>query len=173
MGIEIPKSIIQAFEKSSDPMDNDFFLHAKKALKSLNQMTEELYCYDHVSMAINSLERIYKGFLKAATIHCEWYSLPSENFLNEDHDILGMVLEIKENFPDVFPRVDRQAWRDTKDFLRDLRKEYSRARYDDYPSYSEFYDIRAYVNAQYELIENYIKSRDLIKDGDQELHVDY
>lgn len=169
----IPSSISKAINDKASPMDNAYFEHAKKALDALNKVTEESYCYDYMSNIINVLERTYKGFLKAATKVCDWYRLPSENFLTNDHDILGMVLEIKDNFPDVFPRVEREVWRDTKNFLRDLRKEYTMSRYESYPDFTEFKAVREYTNNQYKLITEFILDKGLEKTNDKELELDY
>lgn len=180
MGIEIPKSIIQAFEKSAEPIDNDYFIHANKAISSLNQMTEDLYCWDHMSMAINALERLYKGFLKAADIHLEWYSLPiiydregnQLDFLKKDHDLLRLYNEIKKNFPGVFPRTNREDWQKLKDLLRDMRTEYSEARYDDYPSFDNFREVLSFVNTQQKLLEDIVKSPAFFKLGEMEHEID-
>lgn len=171
--MNIPSSIIKTVTDNAGPMDNNYFNHAVSALTALNKVTEDVYCYDYMSNVINALERLYKGFLKTATKTCDWYRLPSENFLNDDHDILGMVLEIKDNFPDVFPRVEREVWRETKNFLRDLRKEYTLSRYESYPTFEEFKAVREYVNGQYKLLESYINNRSLEKTNDKELELDY
>ena len=171
--MNIPDSIARVIEVSADPMENSYFLHAKGALNALNKVTSETYCSDYMANIINVLERTYKGFLKAATVQCDWYSLPHEDFLTDDHDILGMVLEIKKHFPDVFPRVEREVWRQTKNFLRDLRREYSLSRYETYPSFSEFVAVRDYVNRQYGLIEKYIRENHLEQSNDKELGLDY
>lgn len=163
MTIPIPAAITKQIVVQSSPMENKYFVHAISALNSMNKTDETLFCYDDVSKAINTLERLYKGFLLAAHDHCDFYTLPSNNFLEKDHDILGMVLEIKQNFPDVFPRQDRSDWRATKDFYREIRRAYSDSRYITYPDYSEFLTLRAYVNQQYELLSSYIKEGNLTK----------
>lgn len=171
--MNIPSSITNLVKEKAGPMDNAYFYHATSAYESLKKVTEKTYCYDHVSMVANTLERLYKGFLMSASEKCDWYSLPSSHFLSADHDILGMVLEIKQNFLDVFPRQDRQSWRDTKAFLRDLRNEYTAARYNSYPTYQEFVSIRNYLNDQYNLITSYLKENDLSKQDENEFSIDY
>lgn len=171
--MNIPSSIINTVNQSSGPMENNYFIHAISALNALNKVTEATYCYDYTANIINALERLYKGFLKTATRLCDWYRLPSENFLSDDHDILGMVLEIKDNFPDVFPRVEREIWRETKNFLRDLRKEYTLSRYESYPTFEEFKAIREYANGQLQLLESYINNHYLEKTNNKELELDY
>lgn len=171
--MNIPSSVTKVVNENAHPMDNSYFNHAESALKALNKVTEDTYYYDCMANIINTLERVYKGFLKTATKQCDWYRLPSEKFLTDDHDILGMVLEIKENFPDVFPRVEREVWRETKNFLRDLRREYTLSRYETYPDYSEFKAVREYVNNQYRLLESYINDKRLEQTNDRELEIDY
>ena len=171
--MNIPISVIQTVENSAAPIDNSYFNHAEKAIQALDMVTPNSYCYDYMSNAINALERLYKGFLKAATKVCDWYRLPSETFLTDDHDILGMVLEIKDNFPDVFPRVEREVWRETKRFLRDLRAEYSHARYDTYPTYEEFRSVLEYIKSQQKLLTDYIKRGTLEETNDRDMGLDY
>lgn len=171
--MNIPSSIQNRIKENSGPLENTYFFHAKSAYTALNKVTEATYCYDHVSMVANTLERIYKGFLQSAADHCEWYSLPSERFLSADHDILGMVLEIKQNFPDVFPRYDRQQWREMKGFYRDLRSEYTAARYTSYPTYKDFVTLRSYMQSQYNLITSYLKENSFQNQMDNEYSVDY
>ena len=171
--MNIPSSISNLVKENAGPFDNPYFYHAQSSYESLNKVTENTYCYDHVSMVANTLERLYKGFLQSASEKCDWYSLPSPRFLSADHDILGMVLEIKQNFPDVFPRQDRHSWRETKTFLRDLRSEYTSARYSTYPTYQEFVSLRSYMNSQYELITSYLKENDLSKQEENEYSIDY
>lgn len=171
--MNIPSSITSLVKEKAGPMDNVYFYHAISAYESLSKVTEKTYCYDHVSMVANTLERLYKGFLMTASEKCDWYSLPSARFLSADHDILGMVLEIKQNFPDVFPRQDRQSWRETKSFLRDLRQEYTSARYTSYPTYQEFVALRGYLQSQYNLISTYVTENDLSKQEENEFSVDY
>ena len=169
----IPESVVAAIEKELKPEENSYFNHAVEALNALNKITKESYCSDYMSNVINSLERLYKGFLKAATKVCEWYRLPSESFLTDDHDVLGVMLEIKENFPDVFPKTDRETWRDTKAFLRDLRHEYTSARYETYPTFEEFSKVLGYVNAQKEILLSYIQKGLLEENYDKGLNEDY
>ena len=171
--MNIPSSITNLVKQKAGPMENTYFYHAKSSYDALCKVNEDSYCYDHVSMAANTLERLYKGFLATAAEKCDWYSLPSPNFLSADHDILGMVLEIKQNFPDVFPRQDRQTWRETKVFLRDLRSEYTAARYTSYPTYQEFVSIRSHIKSQFELITDYLKENDLSKQEENEFSIDY
>lgn len=170
--MNIPSSIVSQVKKNSGPMDNKYFIYAESALNSLKKIDSDSYCYDYVSVAANVLERIYKGFLQSAVDNVDCYQLPVPNFLNMDHDILGMVLEIKRNFPDVFPYQDRQQWRDIKTFLRELRTEYTDARYNSYPTYEEFVAIRSYVDSQFNLIRNYIKEGNLTKEQN-EMELDY
>ena len=157
----IPPMIQKQIASQSSPMDNRFFHHAINALESMNKTTEENYCYDDIAKAANILERIYKGFLQAAHNHCDFYTLPSASFLDNDHDIFGIVMEIKQYFPDVFPRQNREEWRITKNFYRDLRMAYTDSRYSTYPNYSEFVNLREYVNEQYKMISDYIKEGNL------------
>ena len=171
--MNIPASIATQVKENASPVDNAYFYHAESAMKSLEKVTLDTFCYDHVSMAANTLERIYKGLLQAAVEQCDCYQLPSPNFLTADHDILGMVLEIKRSFPDVFPYQDRSQWRDTKAFLRDLRMEYSNARYTSYPTYDEFCAIRSYVKAQFDLIYNYVKEGNLSMQEERDFGIDY
>ena len=170
--MNIPSSIVKTVNQNASPMDNIYFNHAVSSLKALSKVTAETYCYDYMSNIINTLERLYKGFLATAIKECDWYVLPSENFLCADHDILGVVLEIKENFPDVFPRVEREVWRETKQFLKDLRREYTNARYETYPTFEEFKMVRDYVVGQYELLADYINNK-LELTNDKELEIDY
>lgn len=169
----IPSTIINSVKENSDLMDNRYFSHAIMALKSLDAVKEDIYCPDFVSMAANTLERIYKGFLDTASTHCDDYQLPSLNFLDVDHDIYGMMAEIKTNFPDLFPYQSREEWRQTKNFLRDLRSEYSAARYSSYPTYEEFNIIRQYVKNQFTLIEEYLKEGKLLKNTEKEIPLDF
>lgn len=171
--MNIPVSITSQIKKDASPVDNAYFYHAEKALDALQYVTSDSYCYDHVAMAANTLERVYKGFLQSAVEHCDWYQLPSPNFLTADHDILGMVLEIKSKFQDVFPYQDRSQWRDTKMFLRDLRMEYSNSRYTSYPTYEEFVTLRKYVSQQFNLIYDYVKEGNLTNQPDKDIPVDY
>lgn len=99
--------------------------------------------------------------------------MPSLNFLDVDHDIYGMMAEIKTNFPDLFPYQSREEWRQTKNFLRDLRSEYSAARYSSYPTYEEFNIIRQYVKNQFTLIEEYLKEGKLLKNTEKEIPLDF
>ncbi len=169
----IPENIINIIEGNADPMDNNYFNHATSALNSINKVSEDNYCYDHISMAINTLERIYKGFIKAAVKECEWYQMPYDRFLTDDHDLIKLIKEIKANFPDVFPREDTDSWRATKNFLRDLRMEYSAARYDSYPTYDNLINLRRYINQQFNIIKEYIESGKLEDKNDVELKEDY
>ncbi len=171
--MQIPKEIISKIEQNTDIMDNNYFNHAVSALNSMNKLTEDNYSYDDMSKAANTLERVYKGFLYAAELKCDWYSLPYKNFLKEDHDILGMLEEIKKNFKEVFPREDRESWRATKNFLRDLRREYTSSRYDSYPTYDEFKVVLRYVNTQYEYIKDYIEKTKFKDDEEPGLRIDY
>lgn len=164
--MNIPSNILHSVKKTSNPLENRWFLHAENALQSLNKVSTETYCYDDISRCANVLERLYKGFLQAANDHCDFYSLPTPDFLNCDHDILGMVLEIKQNFTDVFPYMDRSDWRETKNFYRDLRQAYTESRYLTYPSYEEFSQLREYTNQQWDLITLYIKEGKLTNDYD-------
>lgn len=164
----LPNTILAQIKKEGNALDNRFFIHAEKALCAMNKLTADTFCYDDVSRAVNTLERVYKGFLQAAENKCEWYSLPSSNFLSADHDILGMVLEIKDSFPDVFPRQERQEWRDTKTFLKTLRQEYTNSRYASYPEFHDFSLILSYVQSQYDLITDYIKEGNLDKENEKE-----
>jgi len=116
--MNIPASVTKQIKAKSDPLDNAYFYHAESANRSLQMVDLNSYCYDHVSIAANTLERIYKGFLKSAADYCDSYQLPNHKFLTEDHDILGMVLEIKRSFPDLFPYQDRNQWRETKVFFK-------------------------------------------------------
>lgn len=169
----IPESVIKQVDKASDPMDNRYFNHALSALNSLNKVTEDFYCYDDVSRAANVLERLYKGLLYAAESKNEWYQLPEQDFLNNDHDILKVLIEIRHSFPEVFPRESRDEWRATQRFLIDLRKAYSESRYETYPPYNEFCAIRRYVNQQKDYIEEYIKSGELEKSFEDTIKEDY
>ncbi len=171
--MNIPVSIINSIDKNADSMDNKYFVHALSALDAINKVNKDNFCYDDISRAANVLERLYKGVLYAATVKTEWYQLPDEKFLVQNHDILGMLKEIKRNFPNAFPRQDRDDWRATQRFLMDLRLAYSEARYTTYPTYEEFDMIRKYVNQQKEIVEEYIKSGDLEKDDDKELREDF
>lgn len=171
--MNIPASITNQIKKEASPVDNHYFYHAEKALNALKYVNSDSYCYDHVAMAANTLERIYKGFLQSAVDNCDWYQLPSSRFLTADHDILGMVLEIKSKFQDVFPYQDRSQWRDTKMFLRDLRMEYSDSRYTSYPTYEEFVTLREYVSKQFDLIYNYVKEGKLTNQQDRDFSIDY
>lgn len=171
--MHIPTSITSLVKENAGFMDNPYFYHAINAREALNRITEKTYCYDYVAMAANTLERLYKGFLQTASEKCDWYSLPSPRFLTADHDILGMVLEIKQNFPYVFPKQDRQTWREIKAFLRDLRSEYTSARYTTYPTYQEFVSIRNYLNSQYKIITSYLEKGDLLKQDENEFSLDY
>ncbi len=169
----IPESLIEDINKNTGPMENRFFEHAFSALKALNKITADTYCYDDISRAANVLERIYKGFLQAAVIKDDWYQLPEEDFLDKNHDILGMLKEIKRSFPEVFPRQERDDWIATQKFLSDLRKAYSESRYITCPSYDEFSLIRRYVNQQTEVIKEYLESGRLEEIHDLELREDY
>lgn len=167
--MNIPTVIVNKVKQTSSPLENRWFIHAEKALNSINCVTTSNYCYDDISRCANTLERLYKGFLQAANDHCDFYSLPSPDFLNADHDILGMVLEIKQHFTDVFPYMDRSDWREMKNFYRDLRKVYTESRYMTYPSYEEFLQLKEFTNQQFEMIYSYIKEGKLTKDYDFEL----
>lgn len=171
--LEIPQSILSAVKKESDVMDNRYLTHAIMALKSLDFVNEDNYCPDYISVAANTLERIYKGFLEAATIHCEDYQLPQPNFLTCDHDIYGMMMEIKRTFSDVFPYQSREDWQNTKKFLRSLRSEYTNARYSSYPTYEEFCSVRTYVKQQYQIVETYLKEGYLNKKEKEDYSLDY
>ena len=168
----IPDNILTALSQSEKPMDNNYFNHAASALKALKAVTEDTYCYDHLSMAANTLERIYKGFIKAAEKHLEWYSIPADMSLTQNHDILGFYIEIKQSFPNVFPRIDRDEWRATKEFLRDLRSEYTQARYESYPAFEEFQKVLKYVEKQYEIIQNAVEA-EIVNDKEEELPLDF
>lgn len=163
----LPNTIISQVKRESDPFDNRFFRHSQNALNSMKKVTDDTFCYDDISRAINTLERIYKGFLEAAQNKCDWYSLPSPNFLDADHDILGMVLEIKQSFPEVFPRMERQDWRDTKNFLKSLRVEYTDSRYSSYPNFAEFQTLLTYVQTQNKIICDYIKLNPFDKENNK------
>lgn len=69
----IPSTIVNSVKENSDLMDNRYFSHAIMALKSLDAVKEDIYYPDFVSMAANTLERIYKGFLDTASTHCDDY----------------------------------------------------------------------------------------------------
>lgn len=173
--MNIPLSVVQAINNNAGPLENNYFTHAIKSLQALNKVKEDDYCYDYTSNIINTLERLYKGFLKSASKFCEWYEPPGGidgAFLTANHDLLGMLKEIKSSFPDVFPRTAREEWRETKKFLMDLRREYTSARYDTYPSFDEFKTIRDFVNGQYTLIKTYIENRGLEKTNEDELEND-
>ena len=169
----IPENVRKSVKKNEDPLDNNYLNHAFSALKALNRVTEETYCYDDMSRAANVLERVYKGFLDVARSKNDWYQLPEEDFLTKDHDILGVFKEIKKSFPDVYPREDRDSWRATVKFLIDLRREYTNSRYISYPTYEDFVVIRKYVNDQYNIAKDYLKSGKLEEKDDNELKEDY
>ena len=172
--MNIPQSILQTVSDNANPLDNHYFSHAESSINALNKVTGDLYCYDYMSNMINALERVYKGFLLAATKECDWYQLPTSDYIGKDHDILKLLQEIKSNFPSVFPREDRDAWRNTKSFLNDLRREYSLARYDSYPTYDEFSKVRDYVNNQYDIVKDYIEQGRFVEDNkDSEYEIDY
>ncbi len=154
----IPQSILNQIAENANPMDNKYFNHAISDLNSLNKVTEETFCYGDISRAANILERLYKGFLYAGEKQCDWYQLPIPDFLTNDHNILKLVIEIKDSFPNFLPRLSREEWRETKTFLKDLRQEYTNSRYSSYPTFEELISIRKYINNQFELISEYIKS---------------
>jgi len=169
----IPENIINEIDKNADPLDNSYFNHALPALNAINKVDSESFCYDDLSRAANVLERLYKGFLQAAVVKTEWYQLPYEKFLVEDHDILGMLKEIKRNFPEAFPRQDYNTWRATQSFLIELRQAYSFSRYTTYPTYEEFDKVRKYVNHQKDIFVEFIKEGGLEENRDTELKEDY
>lgn len=164
--MNIPESVIKAIEKNSSPLDNSYFNHARKSLSALDKVTEETYCSDYMSNAINCLERVYKGFLKAATIKCDWYQLPKENFLTIDHDIWGIYKEIKKSFPDVFPRLDTNEWSEFRKYMLDLRTIYTDARYSTFPDYKEFLAVKDFAKSELQIIEDYINEQNLEKSNE-------
>ena len=138
--------------------DNSYYFHAHEALKVLQKVTPYTYCSDYVAMTINTLERLYKGFLCYQVEHRDWYDLPSPKFLDADHDILGLVKEIRKHFPEAFPVNSKEEWEEIQNFLRDLRIEYSTSRYKTYPTYEEFDAIRKYTQRQMVKLNSCIQS---------------
>lgn len=139
-------------------LNNSYFYHAQEAFKALQRVTASTYCSDYFSMAVNTLERFYKGFLYYQAENTEWYDLPSPKFLTADHDILGMVTEIRKHFPEAFPVNSKEEWEETKKFLRDLRAEYTASRYTSYPTYDEFDAIRKYTQRQMSKLTSCVQS---------------
>lgn len=171
--MEIPNCVVDKIKKSANPLDNNYFNHAIPAINSLKNINSKNYCYDYFSMTINTLERLYKGFLDAANTHAEWYTLPSPHFLKDDHDLLKLVLEIKNNFSEVFPQTSKEEWRDIKNFLRDLRSEYTNSRYTTYPDYTDFKKLYNYVENQYNLLKDAIEIEHVFDSDCIELKEDF
>ena len=170
--MNIPSDVINIINKNSGPLNNNYLIHAKNALEVLNKVTKDTYCYDHMSMVINTLERYYKGFLKASTDICDWYNLPDEEFLAVGHNLLKLVVEIKHSFSNVLPRTNWEEWQKTKDFLRDLRLEYTNSRYNTCPSYEEFKTVLEYKNDQKSRLMEYLNNKVLETSKEVETDID-
>lgn len=152
----IPSSVIQT---TRNPLENQYFVKANQTLSQIQKTTKETYYDDLISIAINTLERFYKGFLQAASDFDKDYTLPHPKFLTRDHDLLGMVVEIKENYPNVLPRYSKSDWHDFKNLLRDFRSYYTSARYTKDFTFEDFTQIVNFVQQQAELLQTYIKEK--------------
>lgn len=160
----IPPDVSDMIDKTSDPLQNSYLNHARRSITALNKITEDTYCSDYYSNAVNCLERVYKGFLEAARLKCPWYSLPVSDFLTNDHRLSKLTSEIRVHFPEVLPRCTREEMQAQNRFLRELQHEYTDARYVTNPDFTEFSQLIKYVTAQQELITDYIKSPSFKKD---------
>lgn len=163
--MDIPPSILNTFSKNKKQMNNEFFNHAALAFDSLTIVNQSTYCPDHFSMAVNTLERYYKGVLISASENSD-YSMSRDMMdkISTTHDMLVVLTEIKSNFKDIFPKVSAQEWREQKEFLRTLRRAYTTSRYTSYPTYSEFCVVREFVKTQKEQIEEFFQTKGFEKD---------
>ncbi|MCR5202473.1 MAG: hypothetical protein K6D02_05230 [Lachnospiraceae bacterium] len=156
--MNILQHLIDEINKKSDPLENHYFIHAFSALEALNRVDKNNFCYDDVSRAVYTLERLYKGFLYAAQENLGWYRVPDTQFLTQQHDLSVLFKEIMNCSPYVFPRQNRYEWEETQQFLKDLSNACFESRYTTYPTYEEFDSIRKFVNYQKKIIETFIKS---------------
>lgn len=163
--MNIPSNLLKI---NKTPLDNFYFYKADEAFEKLKNIKESGYFDDLMANAINTLERYYKGFLYAASEYDENYSLPRADYLKNDHDLIKLVREIQNNYPEVFPYQSRAEWSETSSFLRSLRHAYTAVRYSENSSYQEFQQLMTYIEFQKENIVDYIKDK-----GFDEAEVDF
>lgn len=177
--MEIPDFITNDIPK--DPLENNYFRHANSSWKRLSMVAEKKleYIPDDFSTLVNTLERYYKGFLKAMELHTN-YSLPRvkhhendvEYFLKRDHYLKGLVKEIESNFINISPTYTVEQRVEHDKFLVTLQWEYTNARYTTEPSFDDFFKVYQFVSKQKDALYEYIEDRLLQRADDKTTEFD-
>ncbi len=151
--MKIPESVVLSIKKG--PMDNQYFYHAYAATERLSKIkNKEISFYnDDYATLINTLERLYKGFLQSKIDSGE-LNLPV-GFLSSDHDCIKLVNEI-EKFTPLFVINSKEDLRERDHFLIDLRRAYTSSRYYEDYSYEDFCALYDFVEKQKTVIEMYL-----------------
>lgn len=104
-------------------------------------------------MLINTLERLYKGFIQSKVDSIDSYKIPVD-FLTRDHDINSLVEEIECNFCQLPPKLDRSERAIRRRFFMDMRRAYTSARYAEEFTYQEFCELYVFVEKQRGILLN-------------------
>jgi len=155
--MKIPDSVLKKVQKS--PFDNNYFYHAEPAWKRLELISnkEIEYYSDDFALLVNTIERLYKGFLKTKMEEDPTF-LNYPGFLSSDHDLNKLVVEI-ERFVTLSVCETRQDYKERRFFFDDLRKAYTEARYTDEPTFEEFQKVYEFALNQKEIIYNYFNEK--------------
>lgn len=77
----------------------------------------------------------------------ENYRLPHD-FLTKDHDIESLVKEIEANFIPLSQPLDREQRFQRRVFFMNIRSQYTKARYIEYPTHEDFCQLFSFVEKQ-------------------------
>ena len=152
---EMEASATTLYEKATS---SRLFVKGENALVCLRQVTPETFCDDHISMAVNTLERIYKGFLQAETLLPGSY-IAKDSKINNGHNVYALHLEISNHFNiKGFNSLSKEELKRIKNYAVD----YTRARYWDDYSYKDLKIIVNLIENKRNVLLNYVKNQCMV-----------
>lgn len=161
----------QTAQKS--PHDNNFYEHALNSMLRFQAIYEGTvpYISDDFAMLINTLERLYKGFLQYQLDTNPNFSL-QKGFLTNDHDLLKLTKKIEQFLP-LFECKTNEERADKNMFFKELRRKYTQARYTEMVPEADFKELYLFVEKQMKRMESYFEKERQLLEHEAEYALDY
>lgn len=158
--MKIPGSILTMIKVS--PTDNLYFSKAEQAWERLTEIRNGniQFIDDDYSMLINTMERFYKGYIQSKIDNDKSYSI-EEGFLTCDHNLVKLVDEISKTGLSLFNETSRSDYHERCRFLKELRWQYTAARYSENIYKEDFDQLYDLVKIQKDKIYDHLNEKEI------------
>ncbi len=146
----------------SVPTDNIYFYKAEKAWERLTEIRKGNIPFidDDYSVLINTMERFYKGCIQSKIDNDKDYDIP-EGFLTSDHNLVKLVDEISSIGLSLFKETSRSDYYERCKVLKELRWQYTAARYSENIPQEDFDQLYDIVEIQKNQIYEFLNGKEI------------